>query len=120
MRLSKLAGALDSQRLRDSLTPRATLVSLDHFRDDVLTREPQNPENISMGGTRVIVEKFNSPIVFPAGLSGSAQDDWLEYLPRFDRLHGPHEAMAAVAVTHFALAPLLLGREQTLDCSELR
>jgi hypothetical protein len=106
--------------LRKLISPRPTLVSFYHLRDDFLSRQPQYPQNMSMSCSRVIIKVLDTPIAFPAYLSGRPQDDGLEYLPSFDRLHGPYEAVAAIAVTHPILAPLLLGREQTLDCVELR
>lgn len=67
----------------------------------------------------VVIKELDPPIVLSANLSGSPDDNWLEYLPSFDRLHRSNEAVAAVAVTHLALAPLLLGGEQVFDCAEL-
>jgi hypothetical protein len=106
--------------LHQSLAPQARLVPFYHSRDDVLPRQPQYAQNIAMGCARIIIKELDSPIVFSSDLSGCSQDDWLEYLPRFGRLHGPNEAMATIAVTHLTLAPLLLGSEQTLDGAKLR
>jgi hypothetical protein len=106
--------------LRKPHSPGPTLVPFDHLRDDFLSRQPQNPQNKRMSCSRVIIKGLDPPIALPADLSGCPQDGGREYLPGFDRLHGPYEAMAAIAVAHPSLAPLLLGREQTLDCAELR
>jgi hypothetical protein len=57
--------------------------------------------------------------MFPADLSCRAHDNGLEYLPRFHCLHCPHETMPAVAVAQSPVAPLLLGRQQPADVSEL-
>jgi hypothetical protein len=106
--------------LRKPISPRPTLVSFYHLHDDFLSRQPQYAQNMSMSGSRVIIKVLDTPIAFPADLSGRPQEDGLEYLPGFDRLHGPYQAMTAIVVAHPTLAPLLLGREQTLDCAELR
>jgi hypothetical protein len=69
--------------------------------------------------TRVIIEVLDPPIVLSSDLSRGPQDERLEYVSRFDRLHRPNEAMAAIAVAHLTPAPLLLGREQGFDRAEL-
>jgi hypothetical protein len=95
------------------------LIPLDHLCDDVLPGQPQDAQDVGMRCTRVVIEELDPPVVFSANLSGSPNDNRLEYLPSFDRLHRSNETVTAVAVTHLALAPLLLGDEQIFDRTQL-
>src|SRR6516225_6999476 len=69
---------------------------------------------------RIVIERFDPPIMPATHLPGGAQDDRFKQLPSVHCLHRAYQTMSTISIAQSALAPLPFARQQALYRAELR